>query len=135
MSLIDSNEFNTPLNHLYYFSLYSYINRINIGYVILGEIYNSDKTSFNIEGVATEQIVNNGWTKYSKVTKHISNDNKSIFRIGIYPNDSLSVDGNAYFDGILGIDLTSTFGSGNEPDKNWCDKHINYFDGTITIYK
>ena len=40
-----------------------------------------------------------------------------------------------HFDGLLAVDLTSTFGSGNEPDKKWCDNHINYFDGTTTIYK
>ena len=40
-----------------------------------------------------------------------------------------------HFDGLLVIDLTSVFGSGNEPDQEWCDNHINYFDGTTTIYK
>ena len=40
-----------------------------------------------------------------------------------------------FYDGLVVIDLTATFGSGNEPDKEWCDKHINYFDGTTTIYK
>ena len=32
------------------------------------------------------------------------------------------------------IDLTETFGIGNEPSKEWCDKNINWFDGTTTIY-
>ncbi len=41
----------------------------------------------------------------------------------------------SYCDDIIIVDLTATFGSGNEPDKAWCDKHINYFDGTATIYK
>ena len=40
-----------------------------------------------------------------------------------------------HFDGLTVVDLTKTFGSGNEPDKDWCDKHINYFDGTTTIHK
>ena len=40
-----------------------------------------------------------------------------------------------FFDGLVVIDLTATFGSGNEPDKEWCDRHINYFDGTTIIYK
>lgn len=40
-----------------------------------------------------------------------------------------------YFDGLLVIDLTATFGTGNEPDKEWCDNHIDYFNGTTTIYK
>lgn len=41
----------------------------------------------------------------------------------------------AYIDDIILIDLTETFGSGNEPDKEWCDNHIVYFDGTSVIYK
>ena len=40
-----------------------------------------------------------------------------------------------YFDGLIVIDLTATFGAGNEPDKEWCDNHINYFDGSTVIYK
>ena len=40
-----------------------------------------------------------------------------------------------HFDGLVVIDLTATFGSGNEPDKDWCDRHIDYFDGITTIYK
>jgi len=36
-----------------------------------------------------------------------------------------------YFDGIVCIDLTSTFGAGNEPTKEQCDKiFTNWFDGT-----
>lgn len=41
----------------------------------------------------------------------------------------------AYVDDLVIIDLTETFGAGNEPDKDWCDKHITFFDGTTTIYK
>ena len=40
-----------------------------------------------------------------------------------------------YADGVTVIDLTETFGAGNEPSKEWCDQNISYFDGTITIYK
>jgi len=41
----------------------------------------------------------------------------------------------SYIDDVVIVDLTKTFGSGLEPDKKWCDKHIKYFDGTTTIYK
>lgn len=36
-------------------------------------------------------------------------------------------------DGLIIIDLTETFGAGNEPDLAWCDAHIPYFDGTRDI--
>lgn len=41
----------------------------------------------------------------------------------------------AYVDSLILIDLTDAFGEGNEPDKEWCDKHISYFDDTNIIYK
>ena len=50
-------------------------------------------------------------------------------------NSENTINGIMYYDGLIVIDLTTTFGSGNEPDNDWCDKHINYFDGTTTIYK
>lgn len=39
----------------------------------------------------------------------------------------------AYIDDVMLIDLTETFGSGNEPDKDWCDTHI--VQGTTIVYK
>ena len=38
-----------------------------------------------------------------------------------------------YFDGYLLVDLTQTFGAGNEPSQEWCDENINWFDGTVSI--
>jgi len=40
-----------------------------------------------------------------------------------------------YYDDVFLIDLTATFGAGNEPTKAWCDEHINYFDGSSKIWK
>ena len=40
-----------------------------------------------------------------------------------------------YVDDLLVVDLTETFGTGNEPSKEWCDKNIIYFEETIKIYK
>ena len=42
---------------------------------------------------------------------------------------------NVNVDSIGVIDLTAAFGSGNEPDLNWCNNNINYFDNTATVYK
>ncbi len=33
-------------------------------------------------------------------------------------------------DGLMIIDLTESFGAGNEPSKAWCDENIPYFDGS-----
>ena len=38
-------------------------------------------------------------------------------------------------DSMVLIDLTNDFGEGNEPALDWLNKHISYFDNTISIYK
>ena len=45
--------------------------------------------------------------------------------------------GDAYVDNIVVINLTKTFGAGNEPDLAWCNANIEYFEGTtsITVYE
>ena len=40
---------------------------------------------------------------------------------------------NSYVDEVMIVDLTETFGAGNEPTKEWCDGNINYFEGTTII--
>lgn len=44
---------------------------------------------------------------------------------------------NSYFlvDNVLVVDLTQTFGEGNEPDKEWCDTNIEFFNGYKQIMK
>ena len=41
----------------------------------------------------------------------------------------------SYTDALIIVDLTETFGSGNEPSIEWCDENIEYFEGTSVIYK
>lgn len=36
---------------------------------------------------------------------------------------------------LLVIDLTTAFGSGNEPSKEWCDNNIPFFEGNMAISK
>lgn len=40
-----------------------------------------------------------------------------------------------YVDGAMLIDLTATYGAGNEPTQAWCDANIPYFSGTLVIGK
>ena len=69
------------------------------------------------------------WTKGSIIyTPDFTGDNT------ISVNFQNSTD-NIIVDGIGVIDLTLAFGSGNEPNKTWCDQNIGYFDGSITVYK
>lgn len=55
-------------------------------------------------------------------------------------NNNISINffkttGNVIVDGIGVVDLTEAFGSGNEPNKTWCDSNITYFDSSTTVYK
>lgn len=38
-----------------------------------------------------------------------------------------------YLDGMLIVDLTASFGMGNEPSLEWCDVNLDYFDGSKLI--
>ena len=41
--------------------------------------------------------------------------------------------GELWADGLMIVDLTAAFGSGNEPTKDWCDKNIPFFVGTTYV--
>lgn len=72
----------------------------------------------------------NTWTKADSVfTSGVSA--AYYFRAALMYTGAITLN----IDGAALIDLTETFGSGNEPDLSWCNKHIDYFDGTTTIYR
>ena len=61
---------------------------------------------------------------------------RSSFNEGEYPvrldfnNENSTV--YMWFDGLMLVDLTATFGADNEPDKAWCDENIAFTPDTIT---
>lgn len=64
----------------------------------------------------------------------------TIYTSNFTGNNTISVNfskttDNVNIDAVGIVDLTEGFGAGNEPNKAWCDKNINYFDGTTTVYK
>ena len=72
----------------------------------------------------------NEWHKYSLVA------NRTSFSSGSYPlrfdYDNRNNNGTVYYDGGMLIDLTASYGSGNEPSKEWLDENIEYFEGTMS---
>lgn len=62
---------------------------------------------------------------------------RSTFDAGNYPVrlDFNNENSTAYmwFDGLMLVDLTETFGADNEPDKKWCDENIAFTPNTITV--
>jgi hypothetical protein len=59
-------------------------------------------------------------TKYNVLVYGAS----STYTVGMYSE----------WDNIMLIDLTESFGSGNEPDKEWCDANLDWFEGTTKTY-
>ena len=91
-----------------------------------GYVFASPSIKFNNNEYTTTSAIINPSSIVSKL--------ENIY-FGIYHKKKTVSIENVYINNVIVIDLTATFGSGNEPDKDWCDKHINYFDGTTTIYK
>lgn len=57
---------------------------------------------------------------------------RNSFTSGSYPlridYDNGNVNGTIWADGVMLVDLTDTFGSGNEPTKEWCDANIPFIN-------
>ena len=70
------------------------------------------------------------WNKFGIIITATTTAKKNI---SLNYGDDITED--TYVDGVGFVDLTEAFGAGNEPSKEWCDIHIDYFDGTKAIYK
>lgn len=65
-------------------------------------------------------------------------NNRATFSNGKYPLrfdfNNVNVESTVYYDGGMLIDLTATFGKGNEPTKEWCDTNIPFFEGSNIVH-
>lgn len=68
---------------------------------------------------------NQSWTKQSHIYTGEANSNM-LFVLG---KNRVSSEA-AYFTNVLLVNLTDSFGEGNEPVKSWLDTHLDWFDGT-----
>lgn len=114
-------------NHIYYGRIYEYHEATNLDgkgwqiYWPIAEPY-FNSTGFGAAGqwnMLSAINVRNSW----------ASGNQSL-RVDF---DNAYVAGTVWYDGLMLIDLTETFGAGNEPNKTWCDSHIPYFIGTKVI--
>lgn len=75
---------------------------------------------------------NNGnypdWHMESTILTVTANNGTYVIR-----NFTVNTNVDVYCDGLMIVDLTEAFGSGNEPDQAWCDTNIPYFDGTYEL--
>ena len=113
--------------HVYYARTEALIADSSIASTVSGGIYWPIAEPNFIEGVTVNA---NEWTIISAVNSRASFENSSYpLRLDFNNN---SVAGTMYFDGVMLIDLTATYGS-DYPDKDYLDNHLIYFNGTANI--
>lgn len=108
---------NLPCSTSNSFKTYSTIYSTPVQEQYLNITYHETTTAF--------KDINKNEKNYTLLSNaHIGDDNIIAAR----PSD-----GNIVFNNIVVLDLTETFGAGNEPTQEWCDENISKFEGTIKI--
>ncbi len=93
----------------------------------------------NLPTSLTTTELSSGWVKKSVVVDTDDYSDMTYFEMthGRWQSAaSAGMEGSflAYADGALLVDLTKTFGAGNEPTQTWCDANLDYFDGSTNLY-
>ena len=102
----DSNNYNSEFNR-YGISL-----ELSDGSSILASVFKQD---INVNEMSCIGTIPNG----------VSN-----CVVSLYSNkDTVARDAVVYFGCITLVDLTECFGAGNEPNIEWCDQHLRFYDG------
>lgn len=76
-----------------------------------------DSSNINTWQIQSFRVVRNSWSSGNQ-----------RFRFDV---EQIRSPNYVYVDGAMLIDLTATYGAGNEPTQEWCDANIPYFSGTI----
>ena len=122
-----NSDITLKANHLYYFAMEGYVTSYTSGPSTFGSLVNSAKH------IGFEPAVLNKWQRLSDIITTTNDSTNVDIRFGqVFAFDCVY---QAYMDDIMLIDLTETFGSGNEPNKEWCDQNINWFEENKNIYK
>lgn len=130
-SIVTTKTIKLDNSHIYYTRVYGYTNESvsGQGFQVYWPIAEpSVGTSIKIE-------ISKQWQMYSYRFE------RNRFESGTYPFrvdfDHYSMNNGStnsmYYDGAMLIDLTESFGAGNEPSKEWCDNNINYFEDITTV--
>ena len=128
-SYLKSPDITIPVNHKVYMSSYY---RKNGGGASRMNIYDFVNSKELIGTALTNDV--STWTKtsiYGTNTTSATSYKALVYgACGTYTAGMYTE-----WDNVLVVDLTETFGSGNEPDKAWCDANIDWFEGSKIIYK
>lgn len=125
-------DYNSPiLNHKYYGVLLYKTSDNFTSNDAKFEWYNADATDARM--IFGQKENTSSWVKMSDI-KVISNSDylNDDWILKNYVSGGSSI---SYVDNIMVIDLTESFGSGNEPTKQWLDENLSYFENSTAIYK
>ena len=111
--------------------------------VTIGYYYNTSNNwkSMRIQGIDSEgwQLVSECVETYNSSTGETQSVSRLIFGFQTssdyshYDINDNSVYNEFYAKEAMVINLTTAFGAGNEPSREWCDRNISFFEGTGTI--
>ena len=86
------------------------------------------------ENVSVSHDVTVHGTAFRRLSRRTQvNSTKPQLNLLIYGAGGTAATGTSFWDDALVIDLTETFGAGNEPSKEWCDANIPFFEGTKVL--
>ena len=118
------------LNHKYYGSImYKTVSGLTAADNRF-EWYNTDNSDA-LMVFANKKDTQGKWERLSGIGQITSTS--YLDKLWYVRNFMVNATTNSYVDEVMIVDLTETFGAGNEPTKEWCDGNINYFEGTTII--
>ena len=128
------NKGNNLANHKIYMKVSTYRDNINVSPGIVMEFSKTADYWPQTSNAASNHTYNwNDSANWREMSIYTTAQYNYLIVMFAQTNDTAI--GNIYFDGLVVVDLTATFGSGNEPDQAWCDQNISYFDSSTKVYK
>lgn len=128
LSMVEENLISPIANHKYYGRCYQ---KAPAGYTWADarfEYYATDADqSLMVFGFM--EATDNQWKILSGI-QSLSAPISATWKLRSFTVNGSSV---AYRKDHIIVDLTETFGAGNEPNKEWCDKNIPFFEGSVTL--
>ncbi len=114
-------------NHIYYISIYGYQNTLTSGSSI--ECFWPVIGGYSAGSVGIKSA--GQWNLYSWRVQRSYGTGDYTFRFDFNNNGTA---GEVYFDSAKVIDLTATYGAGNEPSTDWCDLHLSGMQAVSVDY-
>ena len=93
------------------------------------EWFLNDNTNARVTFFSSPTTTNWGWQKQSAIVTAAATMASGTYSIRLFTVNSTA---QWRARNPLIVDLTEMFGAGNEPTKEWCDEHIDYFNGIMS---